>query len=212
MPSSFSRSTRRSLPIRAQSIDPFYREAVGLAFAVSHNVCIVLLTLVVAAIAQKQMNSGIVYGPGFSYVLNAPKGWTLDNKQGKDDGLSVVFYRNGQSWTKGLSVMYSRAEEKGKMDLAAYISRDLKGFKEHHPGGAYSKVDGIKALDGSLATVYDFHATKGASNERVAYLSAPKVFVMVVLTSRDPKDFQSATVSFGELVKSYSYLGKAIVK
>src|SRR5689334_4614236 len=57
-----------------------------------------LLSLTAFAAPPEKREGGIVYGPGISFAIEAPEGWTLDTESGQGQGLTAVFYPKGSNW------------------------------------------------------------------------------------------------------------------
>jgi hypothetical protein len=154
-------------------------------------------------------DSGILYGPDYSFVVKAPKGWVLDNRSAKSQGLDAVFYPEGSSWKESEVVMYVGIGRKmGEKDtLEGVVSRDLADFKKAAPG--------LKVVDGQALTLahgkekvvvkYLVEAER-ATHEAVAYIEESKVVVMLVLSSKSKERFESSLPAFKELAASYLFL------
>jgi hypothetical protein len=78
---------------------------------------LVFSSLVAVTFGQPEMNSGIIYGENHSYSLTAPDGWVLDNESGVNEGYFAVFYKKGESWAKGETVMYINTGAIGKKPI-----------------------------------------------------------------------------------------------
>ncbi len=154
-----------------------------------------------------EMNSGILYGPNFSYLLSAPKGWILDNQSGVSQGLSAVFYPHGSSWSKGVTVMYTRVVKKNDgQTLSDIIKDDIDGFKIESPT---LKVADAKTIDlgkGKTAITKYFSNDSHGNHEALAYIDEAKSVVLIVLTAKTKNDFDSSLGAFQGLVGSYSFL------
>ena len=183
-------------------------------------IILVSLLLCVSASAQKKdetskdSNSGIIYGKNHAYTLTAPKGWVLDNKSGVNQGLHAVFYPQGSSWGDGVAVMYANVwqKENEKQTVQDIIDGDIQKFKENVP---YLKVENAEAVklekDKTAIIKYFTSEAKGQNYEAIAYINEEKLAVLIVLTSRTKKDFESSLPAFRELVGSYLFLTDKVV-
>ena len=163
--------------------------------------------------SNKDSNSGIIYGKNHAYALTAPKGWVLDNKSGVSQGLHAVFYPQNSSWKDGVSVMYANVWEKksAEQTVNVIITSDIAEFKKKSPD---LKVEDAKAIElgkGKTATVRHFSNDTNGNSEAIAYIEEEKVVVLIILTSRTKKDFESSLSAFQELVGSYSFLTDKVV-
>ena len=153
--------------------------------------------------------SGLVYGHNHSYLLSAPKGWVLDNQVAREQGIMVVFYKKGESWGDGETVMYTNftnfdsiKNEKFK-DL---IDAAIKQFKITSPGIEVLKQKPIKISKEKTAMVYYFPGQTNGSYENIAFIEEKKGASIILISSRTKKGLDDNTASFIELVKSYTFL------
>jgi predicted extracellular nuclease len=154
-----------------------------------------------------KMNSGILYGPNFSYTLSAPRGWILDNESGVSQGLSAVFYPKGSSWSKGQTVAYTRVVKKNdQQTVSDIINADINGFRAE---SSALKIEDAKAIDlgkGKTAIIKYFSGDSHGNYEALAYVDEAKSVVLIVLTARTKQDFDSSLGAFQGLVGSYFFL------
>jgi hypothetical protein len=151
-------------------------------------------------------HSGLVFGDNHAFWLTAPPGWVLDNKSGVSDGLQAVFYPAGQSWRDGIAVMYSNAASKQVKSLAVFIAGDVDRFKSQSPKISVRDAPSAKTRDGKTATVKLFRGDAAGNSEAVAYVEEDKVFVLIVLSSRNERAFEQALPAFLQLVQSYQFM------
>lgn len=178
-----------------------------------HDSAIAYFTFDEIGKSSEDANSGIIYGKNHVYTLTAPKGWVLDNKSGVSQGLYAVFYPQNSSWKDGVSVMYANVWEKQNTNQTVKdaIANDIAEFKKNSPD---LKVEDAKAIElgkGKTATVRYFSNDTNSNSEAVAYIEEEKVVVLIILTSRTKKDFESSLPAFQELVGSYLFLTNKVV-
>lgn len=153
--------------------------------------------------------SGIVYSDAGAFSIDAPKGWVLDTKSGKPDGLDAVFYPSGGSWRASKAVMYARSVPKKGKTLDQYVVQEIKEFSKQAPG---IEARDVKAKDASgkpLRMVF-FTVPKPEAHETVAYIDSPKMVALLVLTSRDKKSYEAVGAAFKELVSSYRFVADKV--
>lgn len=149
---------------------------------------------------------GLFFGAGHAYILNAPKGWVLDNVSGRSQGLVGVFYPKGGSWENSLAVMYSRVQPREGRTFDAMIKEDLAFMQKQKPAlkvseqlpipyGRHGKKASIRYLDSGPREF-----------EAVAYMEEKNWVVLVVLTARSQEERSSALPAFRELVQSFVYV------
>ena len=157
-------------------------------------------------LGQTPEGSGIVYGNKHAFLVDAPKGWVLDNNAQQNNGLCAVFYPVGSSWAKAPVVMYANSAVKGEgqRTVAELIAFDTQSFRKKAPTLRVADLPSIKTKDGD-AVVKKFSGDQFNNSEAVAYIDTPEVVVMLVFTSRDEKGFLANYSAFEELVGSYKF-------
>lgn len=162
-----------------------------------------------ASVPAKDLNTGIVYGPGHSFSVKAPEGWELDNRSGAAQGLHAVFYPQDSSWSDAAIVMYANAADRtdpAHASRSALIDFDIAQLQRKNPGLMVTDRPAVKTGDGREAVVKVFQGDEGGNFEAVAYIEEAKVVTMLVLSSRDEEVFQSCYSVFEQLVGSYRSL------
>lgn len=122
-----------------------------------HTLCYIFIVLIaVPSIClcanDAQPMSGLVYGDGYSFWLDAPKGWVLDPKTAKQYGINVVLYQAGLSFQTGPAVMYT-----SKLTRAGIVEEAMKheadNYKEKYKGIQISRRLDIQTKDNKIARV-----------------------------------------------------------
>jgi len=183
------------------------------------QIFILVAFVFLCGVASAQDDSGIIFGKNYSFTLTAPKGWVLDNTSGRGQGLQAVFYPKGSSWKTGTAVMYANVYQKtdpSKESIKTVIANDVAEYKKN--SADLKVVDAESVLTRTdarskdkQATVKYFTGDRNANTEAVAYIDEGKVVVMLVLSARSQKDFDSSLPAFKDLIGSYFFLGEAVV-
>lgn len=163
--------------------------------------------------------TGVVYGPGHAFSLDAPAQWVLDNQSGVDQGLQAVFYPVGKSWTNSPSVMYANVylkKDQKDENAATVAAKDIADFRKH--SRTFKVLDADPLPVGDLAgdkprtaLVKYFSGDDFGNFEAVAYINESKVVVMLVLSARKEEEFKKALPVFAELVRSYHFLTDKVI-
>jgi len=177
-----------------------------------------LLLVCVTATAQTQgrtddMNSGIVYGADHAFTVVAPKGWVLDNQAGVKEGLHAVFYPFGSSWAKSTRVMYANTASKkvkGQETLAELMRYDVENFRKKFPKLATEDIGTWETKAKEKARVINFTNEDPELFEAVAYIDAPTVIVVFVLSADSQKEFEDSLPSFRTLLREYAWLASDV--
>jgi hypothetical protein len=164
------------------------------------------------AFANDDQGGGIVYGDDHAFIIEAPDGWVLDNQAGVQNGLHAVFYKKGSSWKDGTVVMYANTahkSNKGSESLDALIKTDFDRFKSH--SSDIRMIDAGKVKIGKKeAVIKKFVGDKWGNYETVAYIDESKIISILVMTSRNKKEFDDSYPSFIQLVKSYTFITEKV--
>jgi hypothetical protein len=153
------------------------------------------------------VGAGIVQGPDHAFEIQAPTGWTLDMQSGKRDGLWVVLYPTGASWGKSDAAMYANAAPKAsEPTLRGLIEGDLRRQRAESPGLTVTAGEPLRLADGTSVPVNRLTGDKWKNFESIAYLEAPKVWLMLVLSAKSEAAHRRALPAFAELVRSYRSL------
>jgi hypothetical protein len=173
------------------------------------------LMLVQAPLATEKEfgGGGIVYGQGYAYLIDAPKGWVLDTHSGVSNGLHAVFYPRGSSWSKSPTVMYvawASKKKEGVTTLQQIIDKDAAKFKKEDPAIVITDGRPLKTGDGKTARVRLFKGDQGGNFEAVAYVDEQAGVAVLVLTSRNKAAFNRAIPAFEKLVSSYYFYTKDV--
>ncbi|MFO1520008.1 MAG: hypothetical protein U1F57_10155 [bacterium] len=153
--------------------------------------------------------SGLVYGPGFSFNIKAPKGWTLDPSSGANQGLSVVLYPTGGSWSDSPIVAYAQSRPKTPQIQNADDAAKATVEKFHANGSPNYQGKRLKAITtnaGQEAVIYQFSGDKFGNSEAAAYFVEPDRINFLVMNSRDANLFNQSLPAFEDLAKSYKAL------
>lgn len=165
------------------------------------------------SVDSKDANCGMLYGKGHFLTFCAPKGWVLDNGIWNDQGIYAVFYPVGSNFESAKdsgTIMYINVV--GKDDgstLAGMMTNDAEDVKRRASSAIVKTADPIPAGD-TKGLVQLFAPGAFDRYEGVAYFDSPKVIIMFVISSKDPKIFKSDYSAFTELVKSYKFLGSDV--
>jgi hypothetical protein len=164
--------------------------------------------------AHEQGQGGILYGPGYAFLISAPKGWIMDDQAGQSQGVPVVFYHRGESWLGGDPTMYVNLsyKVKGQDDtIQKVIQYDIEQTRKQDPEMKAEAAAPLQTGDGRKAVVYTFSGPgRGRSQEQVAYLDTPQVVMMLVLSARTEATYKAALPDYLRLVRSFAFLANNV--
>jgi hypothetical protein len=166
-----------------------------------------------AAFGQEDGGAGIIYGRNHAFGLKAPAGWVLDNAAGVSQGIHAVFYKKGESWANGSTVMYANAaslQDSAHTSLKKLIQYDLDNFKRNYPDIKISTEKRIKIEKGVVAEVKHLSGKSYRNFEAIAYIDAGLTGIMIIMSSRTRQGFLDSLVAFESLVKSYKFIADKV--
>ena len=173
----------------------------------------ILIFAQIAAQAQEDINTGMVSGEGYSYILTAPKGWVLDSQSGLAQGFHAVFYPAGSSWDNGEEVCYTNAVLlENTENIDDVIKWDIDKFKKNSPD-LKAEPKGLIFIEvGKQAKVVYYAGDANNDYIATAYIPETKAIVLISLSTKTKKDFTGSLEAFQALVKSYSFLTDKITE
>lgn len=144
----------------------------------------------------------LLRGLDHAFYLTAPRGWMLDAKAGRSDGLPVVFYPIRSSWTDSPVVMYAVDLPVDSTTLDRFVADNVERVRAGAPEVTIEEGAEVRTRDGLLARVRVFRGP-GSRREAVAFIRERNTFVLVTMTSRDSEAFAEARAAFQSVVASY---------
>jgi hypothetical protein len=157
-------------------------------------------------------DSGIIYGPDWSYLIQAPEGFKWDNNSLQKQGIWGLFYKADQVSYKGsLLNMYINPVRKGgdyPTDLDALIKWDTEFYKQNNPGLVISYYKDFELGDHSIAKVYYFDDEKRKYNMFFGYVTEQNASFVFVLSARSIEERSNYEKAYSDLLKSFIYMNK----
>ncbi len=149
---------------------------------------------------------GIIHGTNHAYMIQAPKGWVLDNEIWAKDGIFAVFYKAGQSLMESPIVAYTMVQEKTPAGIEAHMNADLAGTVKGSKTAKIERLKTIKTSDGRDAFVFKITGIPKINPELAAYIDAPTVVIFVSVSVRNIKDIPQGKILLDKLISSVSWL------
>jgi hypothetical protein len=157
--------------------------------------------------------AGLIFGRRHVFSIAAPKGWVLDVRSDRNNGLPAVLYRVGESWRDGSAVMYvsTTVPDSGETtSVAQVIADDAARFRAADPSVTIDTVARLVTQDHRHAEVRLFRGSTYGNLEAVAYIPAPTVVATIVLTAHSKHAYDAALPAFRCLVGSYAFVTDSI--
>jgi len=153
---------------------------------------------------NSEFPAGIIYGKKGAYKVDAPKGWILDNKSGKDMGLPCVLYLDGFNWQNSPVVMYSKIASPNYDKIDLFINYAIKEFQKEDPNFDHKELKNGQ-IDDKKYIIMNYQGGIYNSYERVFYIQMEKAVGYVVFSARNQTDFKKYSNAIFEIVESYKY-------
>ena len=172
--------------------------------------CLLVLALAPPSLAQTPCvgQASVVSADTAAFLVQAPPGWILDCKAGKDQGPLTVLYRTGESWGTGAAVMYVSVLTDHQVHPrpdAERIDAEVADWRGRAPDVHVAVLPPLITSrgNGSKAEVRRFQSASEHLFEIAAYVPRSRIMPLLVMTARNPRAFQEALPAFRLLVRSY---------
>ena len=135
----------------------------------------------------------ILMGRHYSFILKEPSEWVMDGETAKSQGLQSVLYKAGSSWKAAVVVIYVRVvyKDEAQPSLEKVIADDVSDFLKQSSDSKVSDSRPLATRDKKQAIVKEFYDGANQNYESVAFIDAPKVVVIVALSSRNKDELIS---------------------
>ncbi len=155
--------------------------------------------------------TGMVFGEGHLFTLEAPRGWLIEGKGEGNNGLAAVFYPRGTSFPEAPAVLYVNTAARLRQEkVDDFIARDIEALRQSSPGVKVERRPTLRTADGKEAQVREVSGDRWSNRESLAFVTEDSLFVTLVLTARSEEAYRQSLGAFAELVKSYKFLTKDV--
>lgn len=187
----------------------------SMAWAIRHSLrgfitCVLLMAVASRGSAQTPCvgRASVVAADTATFLVQAPAGWMLDCKSGRNDGPLTVLYRDGESWRDGKAVMYVSVltdRNARPMPTSRRIDDEVAEWRSR---ASDIKVTTLPPLAtgrgvGPKAQVRRFESPSEQLFEIVAYVPRSRIMPILVMTARSVRAFNEALPAFQQFVNSY---------
>lgn len=180
---------------------------------------ILLITAVLSATvslvaAAGQFASGIVYGKGGAFFLEAPQGWVLDNESGAKQNLHAVFYPKGSTWKDSKVVMYAFSVLKSDPrypSVEKAMAYDKTQVQQHKPETKIQSGNTLKTKQGKAVSTLRFLGNQFDRFEASAYVDNENSIDRLIVSADSEMALKNSMDAFNYLVTSYLLMDAATV-
>ena len=169
-----------------------------------HAFLLLACLLVSAHLRAEESECAIVYGKNWAFLFAAPNGWKVACPVGDPSGVVVALWPEGTPWAEASGVMYATVSEKNGFSLKQFASDELARFRKQSAKLQVKVADPIALPNKTQALVRTLAGDQYGNHELIAYADAGTVYLILVLTSRTPNEFERLRPAFGKFVSSVS--------
>ncbi len=169
---------------------------------------IALLISVSAEAGVTEGGRGMLFGGDHVFAVTATTDWVLDNQSGVNQGLYMVFYPRGYTWSDSPVIIYGRAVSTTEVPtIKLQIEHTMNDF---HVSGSpdYSSKEQAPLIlpNGQRAEVYYFSGDQWGNYEAAAYFKEVDTINYLVFNSKTKNDFSKYIGDFRKIASSYNNL------
>ena len=153
-----------------------------------------------------EMGNGMLFGHDHAFSFTAKRGWVLDNESGINQGLHMVFYPAGETWSNSPVIIYGRTVSKSQVPtIKSQVEKTVKEFHlNNSPNYKASKQQSIKLDNGKFIEVYFFEGDQWGNYEAAGYIEEKDTINFLIYNARQKNTFDSHIESFKETLASYN--------
>lgn len=163
-----------------------------------------LPTSVLASITKG--GTGMIFGSDHAFCFTAPTEWVLDNQSGVQQGLHMVFYPVGQSWSSSPVMAYGRSVPKDSTlrGIEDQVNATVEQFhRDGSPNYLAEAKDRVSLPGGKTVYVYFFHGDKWGNYEAVGFIEEPETINFLVYNARNKAEFEKHLPTFRSTLATY---------
>lgn len=171
-----------------------------------------LAALSIAPLSAQDSPGGILYGPNWACLVQAPSGWVLDNQAWAKYGIHAIFYLRGtQPRTPNPIIYLNSGQLQGETDQALddYIKTDISGIA-NDPNNVIKELDKYKTREGTNIRRFLINYKKRNQLEEVAYLRYKDGAHLVVLTTQDEGLIKKNETKLFEVIDSLRFMDASV--
>lgn len=165
----------------------------------------ILICHSVAFASITECGKGMLFGADHAFYFSAVNGWVLDNQSGVRQGLHMVFYPLGQTWTDSPVIIYGRSVSKSNSpSIKDQVKETVEEFKTN--GSPYyhgERKTSLKLPSGKEFEIYFFSGDQWGNYEAAAYTEETDTINFLVFNARSKDIFDAHIEDFYQIVGTY---------
>jgi hypothetical protein len=155
--------------------------------------------------------SGMLFGDDHAFYFTAPEGWVIDNESGVSQGLHMVFYPLGFTWSNSPVIAYGRVVTRDQTikSIEDQVKSTVNDFHQNgSPNYVARKGPSFTLASGKKIQVYFYAGDKWGNYEAAGYIEEEETINFIVFNTRSKELFDKYFVDFQQLVKTYENVYK----
>jgi len=153
---------------------------------------------------ESDMNSGIIYGYNWSYMISAPDGWVLDDQSFASRGICGLFYQPSDTSV----LVYINPVDKNpskKIAFEDFVTTEQNRYLAASPNAKFELFK-VVSSNGSETHIYKLTDDDRNSYEMVGYREESNAFFAFVLHTSDLKKLEDNIPPYLEIVEVFTYI------
>jgi hypothetical protein len=153
---------------------------------------------------------GMLFGVDHAYAVTAKHDWVLDNQSGAAQGLHMVFYPKGETWSTTPVFAYGRSIPTTEAaDIETHVKNTVQEFrKDGNPNYVSQKQAQLTLKNGQKPEIYFYSGDQWGNYEAAAYFRETDTINYLVFNSRTKESFDRHLPDFMQIASSYRNLYK----
>jgi hypothetical protein len=167
----------------------------------------VIVVLMIGRVSEAGLfQEGFLFGDNHAFYFTAPPGWVLDNHSGVNEGLYMVFYPAGQTWTESPVIAYARSLTKDDLitSIPDQVQMTVTTFRAQGSPQYQAEQQASQTLaNGQQVAIYYFTGDQWGNYEAVGYIEEESTINFLVLNAKNKPIFEVSLPAFSALLSSY---------
>lgn len=158
--------------------------------------------------AQEKSVGGILYGPNWACMVEAPENWIMDQESFASYGIYGLFYENNKKLGGDTPIIYintTKLNASSDNELKKYILADTDSYKNN---GYKVKEYTLKNIKEKQVFTYEFN--QGNNFEICTYTRFKDCCFLIILTAHDEKLITENIPKLEAIINNMKYMDAAI--
>jgi hypothetical protein len=158
---------------------------------------------------EEEQTAGILYGPNWSCLVQAPDGWIMDQKSMANQGIYGLFYEHGKKLEPQTPIIYINTQKLNAdtdEELQKYVDYDIGNYKKD--GSNTITLKTVVAKNFPTIISYNLVLENGKQFERILYFHVKDVAFLVVLATHDENQLKTNLNNLAFVAMNMKFMDK----